>query len=89
MGDAYSTKTSLAGVALQTTKEIAQLPASSLAVALGAEQRKESSPVDANPRFQTGDVTTDVAATFALKNVSRNVTGLARGGERPYWLKKG
>jgi iron complex outermembrane recepter protein len=76
VGDAYSTKTSLAGVALQTTKEIAKLPAGSLAVALGAEQRKEKFSVDANPAVQIGDVD-GYGGNFLPQNVSRNVTGLS------------
>src|SRR5262249_41102155 len=53
VGDAYSTKTSLAGFAAQATRDIMQLPAGELAIAVGAERRKEKFSTDPSPETQT------------------------------------
>jgi iron complex outermembrane receptor protein len=58
VGDAYSTKTSIQSLGGSASREIAKLPAGSLAIALGAEWRKEKFSTDPSPEMQIGDIAT-------------------------------
>ena len=58
VGDAYSTKTSIESFGATASREIAKLPAGSLAIALGAEWRKEKFSTDPSPEMQIGDIAT-------------------------------
>lgn len=55
-GEALRWKTSLTGVSGKGSRELVQLPGGPLAVALGAEMRRESYRVLPNPTIQTGDI---------------------------------
>jgi iron complex outermembrane receptor protein len=56
VGDAYSTKTSIESVSANVSREIAKLPAGTLAVAFGAEWRKEKFSTDPSAAMQVGDI---------------------------------
>ena len=58
VGDAYTTKTSIESVSGSASREIAKLPAGSLAVAVGAEYRKERFSTDPSAAMQIGDIAT-------------------------------
>jgi iron complex outermembrane receptor protein len=58
VGDAYSTKTSIESFSTSASREIAKLPAGSLAIALGAEWRKEKFSTDPSEAMQIGDIAT-------------------------------
>ena len=58
VGDAYTTKTSIESFSTSASREIAKLPAGSLAIALGAEWRKEKFSTDPSEAMQIGDIAT-------------------------------
>ena len=58
VGDSYSTKTSIESLSGSASREIAKLPAGSLAIAVGAEWRKEKFSTDPSPEMQIGDIAT-------------------------------
>ncbi|MGZ5183369.1 MAG: TonB-dependent receptor, partial [Ramlibacter sp.] len=55
-GTSYSTRTSTTSVDLKGSRELFQLPAGMLAVALGAEQRREKFEYNPSVAIQTGDI---------------------------------
>ena len=71
-GDAYSTKTSITGVSANATREVVTLPAGPLAVAVGAEFRKEQFSTDPAPAVQIGDVS-GYGGNFLPVSKARNV----------------
>src|SRR6185369_6477868 len=58
VGDAYSTKTSIESFGATASRELVKLPAGPLAIALGAEWRKEKFSTDPSPEMQIGDIAT-------------------------------
>ena len=58
VGDAYSTKTSIESFSTSASRELAKLPAGSLALAVGAEWRKEKFSTDPSAAMQIGDIAT-------------------------------
>jgi iron complex outermembrane receptor protein len=58
VGDAYSTKTSIGSFNVTASRELAKLPAGSLAMALGAEWRKEKFSTNPSAAMQVGDIST-------------------------------
>ncbi|HXM82698.1 MAG TPA: TonB-dependent receptor [Burkholderiales bacterium] len=93
-GDAYKTKTSIDGVQAKVTHDLMQLAGGPLALALGAEGRKEGFQLKPSTEIVTGDIsgyggnflpvdkTRNVGAGFAEVNVpivrTLEVTGAAR-----------
>jgi len=55
-GDAFNIKSSITGVQAKVSKELFQLPAGPLAMAVGAEAREERYLFDPNATIQTGDI---------------------------------
>ncbi len=58
VGDAYSTTTSIESFSANVSRELFKLPAGSLAVAFGAEWRKEKFSTDPSAAMQIGDIAT-------------------------------
>jgi iron complex outermembrane receptor protein len=58
VGDAYSTKTSIESLSANASREIVKLPAGPLAIAVGAEWRKEKFSTDPSAAMQIGDIAT-------------------------------
>ena len=75
IGDAYTTKTSTQSLAAKASRELVQLPAGSLAVAFGAEGRKEKFSTEIDPALQIGD-TTQYGGSNLPVDKSRDVTGV-------------
>ena len=71
-GDAYSTKTSLAGFGASVSKELVSLSAGALAVAFGGEYRKEKFSTDPSAAIASGDIA-GYGGNFLPVDVSRNV----------------
>jgi len=94
-GDAYSTKTSIQSVAASVSKDLIALPAGPLALAFGAEGRKEKFSTDPSAEIQSGDISgyggnflpisksRDVGAAFAELNVPI-IKGLEAGAAVRY-----
>ncbi len=74
-GEAYSTKTSLAGVAGNISRDLLQLPAGPLAIALGAEARKEKFATDPSDALRNGEVN-GYPANFTPIDASRNASAV-------------
>jgi iron complex outermembrane receptor protein len=75
IGDAYSVKSSINSLSAKVSKELFQLPGGPLALAFGAEGRKEKFSVDVAPELQIGD-TTQYGGTNLPVDKSRDVTGV-------------
>jgi iron complex outermembrane receptor protein len=71
-GNAYQTKTSIDSAQAKVTHDLMQLAGGPLALALGAEGRKEGFRVDASPEIQAGDIS-GYGGNFLPVNKSRNV----------------
>src|SRR6266446_4973094 len=71
-GDAYKTKTSIDSAQAKLTHDLMQLAGGPLALALGAEGRREGFRVDASPEIQAGDIS-GYGGNFLPVNKSRNV----------------
>jgi iron complex outermembrane receptor protein len=71
-GDAFKITSTIDSLAAKGSKEIFQLPAGGLAVAVGGEYRKEKYNFEANPTIQTGDIS-GYGGNFLDVNKSRNV----------------
>ncbi len=56
VGDAFKIKSTIDSLQGKVSRELVTLPAGALAVAAGAEYRKEKYLFDANPTIQTGDI---------------------------------
>ena len=74
-GDAYVTKTSLTSVLGSVTKDVWSLPAGPLAIAVGAEWRKEKFSSEPNPIIQSGDIS-GYGGNFLPVDVSRHVSAV-------------
>ncbi len=74
-GDAYSIKSSLTSLAGKASREVLQLSAGPLGVALGAEVRKEKFDFSASQALQDGDVS-GYGGNFLPTSRSRNVEAL-------------
>ncbi len=72
-GDAYSIKSSLTSIGAKVSREVFQLPAGPVGIALGAERRKEKYSFSADPLIQTGDIS-GYGGNFLPVDKSRNVT---------------
>jgi iron complex outermembrane receptor protein len=75
VGDAYKTKTSIQSLNATASREIVRLPAGPLAIALGAEARKEKFSTDPSPEMQVGDISTYGGNQLPMSE-SRDVTAL-------------
>jgi len=71
-GDAYKTKTSLDGLQAKATHDLTQLAGGPLALALGAEGRREGFKVDPSAAIQTGDIS-GYGGNFLPVDKQRNV----------------
>src|SRR5439155_23207378 len=71
-GNAYQTKTSIDSAQAKLTHDLMQMAGGPLALALGAEGRKEGFRVDASPEIQAGDIS-GYGGNFLPVNKSRNV----------------
>ncbi|MEJ1964850.1 MAG: TonB-dependent receptor [Gammaproteobacteria bacterium] len=58
LGEAYSTRTSIESFSANASRDVAKLPAGPLAIALGAEWRKEKFSTDPSEAMQIGDIST-------------------------------
>lgn len=74
-GTAYKTKTSIAEVQGFGSREIVQLPAGALAIAVGASYRKEKFVVDPSAAIQSGDIS-GYGGNYLPESVQRNVYGI-------------
>jgi len=72
-GTAFTTKTSINSFTAKASREIWQLPAGPLAVALGGEFREEKFTVDPDPTIQTGDIS-GYGGNFLPVDRKRHVT---------------
>src|SRR5437773_2883946 len=75
IGDAYTTKSSIGSFYVKGSKDVWQLPAGPLALALGAEYRTEKFSDDTDPVLQIGD-TTHYGGDLLPVSVSRHVTSV-------------
>lgn len=75
IGDTYVTKTSTESAAAKASKELVQLPAGPLAIAVGVEGRKEKFTLSPNAIIQTGDVS-GYGGNFLPIDKSRNAEAL-------------
>src|SRR6266700_8214749 len=73
LGTAFTTKTSINSFSAKASREIWQLPAGPLAVALGGEFREEKFTVDPDPTIQTGDIS-GYSGNFLPVDRKRHVT---------------
>lgn len=71
-GEAYSTTTSIEGLAGSVTYDIAQMSAGALALALGMEYRKEKFETNPSAAIQSGDISSYGGNFFPIDR-SRNV----------------
>jgi len=71
-GDAFKITSTIDSLGAKGSKEIFQLPAGGLAIAVGGEYRKEKYDFEANPTIQTGDIS-GYGGNFLDVNKSRNV----------------
>jgi iron complex outermembrane receptor protein len=71
-GDAYVVKSSLTSLAGKGSREVLSLPAGPLALALGAEVRKEQYRFDPSPELASGDIS-GYGGNIALVDRSRDV----------------
>jgi iron complex outermembrane receptor protein len=74
-GEALRWKTSLTGVSGKASRDLVQLPAGPLALAAGAEARKEKYRVLPNPTIQSGDIA-GYGGNFFPINQARDVYAL-------------
>jgi iron complex outermembrane receptor protein len=74
-GDAFNIDTSITSVAGKASRELMQLPSGPLALAVGAEARKEKLKWDPNPTIQTGDIS-GYGGNFLLTDKTRSVNAL-------------
>ncbi len=74
-GDSFKIKSSLTSLAGKVSREVAQLPAGPLAVAVGAEGRREKYDFSADATLQAGDVS-GYGGNFLPVNRARNVQAL-------------
>ena len=70
--DAFRITSTLDSVAAKASREVMQLPAGALALAVGAEARKEKFLFDPNPTIQTGDIS-GYGGNFLTTDKTRNV----------------
>ena len=75
IGDAFSTKTSMGEFFVKASRDVWQLPAGPVALALGGEFRKEKFETNPAPALLIGD-TTHYGGDLLPENRSRSVTGL-------------
>ena len=75
VGDAYKTKTSIQSLSATASRGLFDLPAGALAVAIGAEARKERFSTDPSPEMQIGDISTYGGNQLPMSE-SRDVTAL-------------
>ena len=71
-GDAFSVKSSLTSVSAKASRELMKLPAGSLALALGAEARKEKYLFEPSTELSQGDIS-GYGGNLAFTDKSRNV----------------
>ena len=71
-GDAFSVKSELGGVQAKATRELMAMAGGPMAIALGAEYRKEKFLFDPHPIIQTGDIA-GYGGNFLLTDESRDV----------------
>src|SRR5262245_44087464 len=71
-GDAFRVKSELGGMQGRATRELMSLAGGAMAVALGAEYRKEKFLFDPDPIIQTGDIA-GYGGNFLLTDKSRDV----------------
>jgi iron complex outermembrane receptor protein len=75
VGDAYKTKTSIGSFNATASRDLVKLPAGPLALALGAEWRKEKFSTDPSPEMQIGDISPYGGNQLPMSQ-SRNATAL-------------
>jgi len=75
IGDAYITNSSLTSLAPTISRELTQLPAGPLAMAIGAEERQEKFSTEVAEPLQIGD-TTQYGGSNLPVDKSRNVTSV-------------
>ena len=75
IGNAYTTKSTLGSFSVKASKEVWQLPAGPLALALGAEFRREKFETNPDAVLRIGD-TTHYGGDLLPENKARNVTAL-------------
>lgn len=75
VGEAYSTKTSIQSLSATGSRELVDLPAGALAIAIGAEWRQEKFSTDPSPEMQIGDIATYGGNQLPMSQ-SRDVTAL-------------
>ena len=73
VGTAYATKTSLDSLSAKTTKELTDLAGGPLAIALGAEARREGFTTSPSPQIQIGDIS-GYGGNNLPQNKGRNVS---------------
>jgi iron complex outermembrane receptor protein len=73
-GIAFTQWTSLTSLSARGTRDLVQLPGGPLAIALGAEVRKETYRSDPSPEIQAGDIS-GYGGNFLPVHRARNVTG--------------
>lgn len=73
VGDAYTTKSTIDSLAAKMTVDLTKLPGGPLALAFGAEGRKEGFKINASPEIQIGDIEGYGGNYFSLDR-SRNVS---------------
>ncbi len=71
-GEAFKVKTSIKSLAAKASREVLQLPAGALSVAIGAEARRESYNFEASTALQQGDVS-GYGGNFLPVDKGRNV----------------
>ena len=74
-GNAFEITSTIDSVQAKASKEVMQMAAGNMAVAIGAEARKEKYLFDANPTIQTGDIS-GYGGNFLNTDKSRNVAAL-------------
>ncbi|RQP23449.1 TonB-dependent receptor [Piscinibacter terrae] len=74
-GNAFEIKSSLDSFQFKGSREVAQLPAGAVAVAVGSEYRKETYKFNADPTIQTGDIS-GYGGNFLSVDRSRKVGAL-------------
>ena len=74
-GEAFNSKTSAASIDAKASREIFQLPAGPLALAVGGELRKEKYAFNASQAIATGNVE-GYGGNFVNEDKSRNVEGV-------------
>ena len=74
-GVAYQTKSTIDSLSAKASRELMQLSGGAMALALGAEGRREKFSVDTAPELQIGDTTNYGGNTLPV-SVSRNATAL-------------